>query len=216
MISAQQLLSVLKEKDLLPNELLLGLHKRLAQSAQPVTAAEIAQTLIDEGYLTPALANRLLGVDVWQPSQDEDGLELEQEPEQDIGFAPLKEETEPRPMIGKRRPYTAGDSSKITGSGASPPQFAKPVEPSPPKSFLTDNPPPSRWASSAYDRELDSSKGIVSPRLARLAGTEQIPTTLYVHKRNVWLTLLIRGGIGLGLLVLIYVLISFIISQFPR
>jgi hypothetical protein len=216
MISAQQFLSVLEEKDLVPKELLLGLHKRIAQSSQPVTAAEIAQTLIDEGYLTPALANRLLGVDIWQPSQVEDGLEIAKDSEQDIGFAPLKEETEARPMLGKHRSYKPGDSSKITGSGSLSPKAAQPVEPSPPKSILADQPPASRWASSVYDREIDSSKGIVSPRLVKMAGTEQIPTTLYVRKRNVWLTLLIRGGIGLGLLVLIYVLISFIITQFSR
>jgi hypothetical protein len=210
MMSVEQFLTVLKEKDLVPAELLHSLYN---QPAHHITAAEVAQELIDKGYLTPALANRLMGVDIEQSLHSAGGSEQAAEPEQDIGFAPVKEEIEPRPVIGKHRPYKVGDSGKSSGSAASSPKIPKspePVPPPPPIPSLVDKPPPSRWATSAYDREIDTSKGIVSPRLVKLAGVEQIPTTVFSHKQKRWLTLLIRCGIGLGLAIIVYLLINLI------
>ena len=63
MMSVEQFLAVLKEKDLVPGDLL---HSIYNQAAHHVTAAEVAQVLIDKGYLTPALANRLMGMDIEQ------------------------------------------------------------------------------------------------------------------------------------------------------
>jgi len=209
MMSVEQFLAVLKEKDLVPGDLLHSLYNR---PAHHVTAAEVAQVLIDKGYLTPALANRLMGVDIEQSAHSAGGSEQETGPEQDIGFAPVKEEIEPRPVLGKHKPYKPGDSSKSSGTKPSAPQSPKPPEPPPPlpKPSLLDKPPPSRWATSAYDREIDTSKGIVSPRLVKLAGVEQIPTTVLGIRRKNWLRLLIRGGIILGLAVIFYLLIELI------
>ncbi|MGD0653813.1 MAG: hypothetical protein ABSA16_05675 [Thermoguttaceae bacterium] len=205
MMSVEQFLAVLKEKDLVPGDLLHSLYN---QAAHHVTAAEIAQVLIDKGYLTPALANRLMGVEIEQPTQDAGGYERDPRSEQDIGFAPVKEEKEPRPVIGRHRPYKAGDSAKSSASASSAPKGPKPPEPTPPpKPSLLDKPPPSPWATSVYDREIDTSKGIVSPRLVKLAGIEQIPTTFLKPRRKQWLTMLIRGGIILGLSVIFYLLI---------
>jgi hypothetical protein len=210
MMSVEQFLAVLKEKDLVPGDLLLSLYNR---HTHHVTAADIAQVLIDKGYLTPALANRLMGVDIEQSAHGAAGFEQETGQEQDIGFAPVKEETEPRPVLGKHKAYKPGDSSKISGTKSPAPKSANPPEPPPPppsKPSLLDKPPPSRWATSAYDREIDTSKGIVSPRLVKLAGVEQIPTTLLLPRRKRWLTLLVRGGIILGFAVIIYLLIELI------
>ncbi len=206
MMSVDQFLAVLKEKDLVPGDLLLSLYNR---HTHHVTAADIAQVLIDKGYLTPALANRLMGVDIEQSAHGLVGFQQEGGPEQDIGFAPVKEETEPRPVLGKK-PYRPGDSSKISGTKSPASKNATPSEPPPPKPSLLEKLPPSRWATSAYDQEIDTSKGIVSPRLVKLAGVEQIPTTLLVVRRKRWLTLLIRGGIILGFVVIIYLLIDMI------
>jgi hypothetical protein len=206
MMSVEQFLAVLKEKDLVPGDLLYSIYN---QAAHHVTAAEVAQVLIDKGYLTPALANRLMGVDIEQSAHSAAGYEQEAGQEQDIGFAPVKEETEPRPILGKK-PYRPGDSSKISGTKSSAPKSPQPLGPPPPKPSLLDKPPPSRWATSAYDREIDTSKGIVSPRLVKLAGVEQIPTTVLLPRRRRWMTLLIRGGIILGVAVIIYVLIDYI------
>jgi hypothetical protein len=211
MISVEQFLAILKEKDLVPGDLLHSLYN---QPAHHVTAAEIAQVLIDKGYLTPALANRLMGVDIEQPSQGVEGYEREARPEQDIGFAPMKEENEPRPVLGKHKPYKPGDSTKSSALTSSAPKDPKPPEPPPPpKPSILDKPPASRWATSVYDREIDTSKGIVSPRLVKLAGIEQIPTTVLKTRRKRWLTLLIRGGIILGLAVIFYLLITLLFLQ---
>ena len=210
-MSVEQFLAVLKEKDLVPGDLL---HVLYNQAAHHVTAAEVAQVLIDKGYLTPALANRLMGIEIEQPSQDAGGYEQESRSEQDIGFAPVKEETEPRPVIGRHRSYKAGDSAKSSSSASSAPKGPKPPEPPPPpppKPSLLDKPPPSPWATSAYDREIDTSKGIVSPRLVKLAGIEEIPTTVFKPRRIRWLTMLIRGGIILGLAVIFYLLIMLVL-----
>jgi hypothetical protein len=213
MISVEQFLAVLKEKDLVPGELLHGIYN---QSSHHVTAAEVAQVLIDKGYLTPALANRLMGIDIEQSAHSGSGFQQKSGQEQDIGFAPVKEETEPRPVLGKK-PYRPGDSSKISGTKSSAPKSANPPAPPPPppKPSLLDKSPPSRWATSAFDQEIDTSKGIVSPRLVKLAGVEQIPTTVLMHRRKRWLTLLIRGGIILGFAVIIYLLIRLIFFTYP-
>jgi hypothetical protein len=213
MISVEEFLAVLKEKDLVPDALILKLYN---QAAHHITAAEIAQKLIDEGYLTPVLVNRLMGVEIEQSSRFTSGVEEQKKSEEDIGFAPIKEETEPRPMLGKHRSYKTGDSSKSSASSKSPSIPPKPPEPPPPKSLLVNKPPPSPWATSMYDREIDSSKGIVSPRLVQMAGVEQTPTTLITRKPNRWLKLLIRGGIALGVAILVYELICLIISQFSK
>jgi len=205
MMSVEKFLAILEEKDLVPKELLIGLYN---QPAHHVTAAAIAQHLIDEGYLTPVLANRLMGVELDGSLRGAGGSEAEQ----DIGFAPVKEETEPRPVIGKHR-YKPGDSGKSSGSASSAPKISKPADPSPPKSLLADKPPPSRWASSLYDREVDSSKGIVSPRLVKMAGVEQIPTKMFLPRRTNWLKVLVRGGIILGLAVILYLLIDIFIRH---
>jgi hypothetical protein len=202
MMPVEQFLAVLKEKDLVPGDLLRKIYH---QSAHHVTAAEVAQELIDKGYLTPALANRLMGVEI-----ADSGFEHEAAPDQDIGFAPVKDETEPRPVLGKKS-YRPGDSSKISGKKIPASTQPQPIEPPLPKpSLLVDKPPPSRWSTSAYDREIDTSKGIVSPRLVKLAGVEQIPTTVLASKRKDWFRTLIRGGIIIGLAVIFYILISMI------
>lgn len=206
-MSVEQFLAVLKEKDLVPGDLLHSLYNR---PAHYVTAADVAQVLIDKGYLTPALANRLMGMDIEHSDESTVGFQQEAGQEQDIGFAPVKEEVEPRPVLGKHKAYKPGDSSKISAAKPSAPKSSIPLEPPPPKPSLLDKPPPSRWATSAYDREIDTSKGIVSPRLVKLAGVEQIPTTVLLPRPKRWLTLLIRGGIILGVAVIIYLLIDLI------
>ena len=92
MVSAEQFIELLEEKDLLPSELLQDLRERVAHSMTPVTAALIAKRLVDKGHLSRMLAQRLLdqaeeglppaGRRAAQPATDED----------DLGLAPLEEE----------------------------------------------------------------------------------------------------------------------------
>jgi len=60
MISAEQFLDILEQKDLLPGEFIRILRQRVAESIKPVTAVGVARQLIKMGHLTPALAERLL------------------------------------------------------------------------------------------------------------------------------------------------------------
>jgi hypothetical protein len=217
MISAEQFLAVLEHKDLLPKDLMVNLSSFVSKSQHRISAAEVAQMLIDKGYLTPVLAERLLGSPGSQPVQtpDSSGDLVVVE---DLDFAPIKDEVEPRPVIGKHRPYKPGDSGKNISSSSSslnlpkPPNLpkAKPIEP------LMEKKPPSRWASSVYDREIDTSKGIVSPRLVQLAGVEQIPDALPSRRRYRWMPILLRWGMGLGLAVIIYLIIDLIIRNVSR
>ena len=264
MISAIEFLAVLEAKDLLPQEVLFSLYKQVAQSQGAMTAAELSQKLIDQGYLTPVLANRLMGWNLEQSAAKDtaktgpesgshvnlhgrlgsagssvpsgvhpdsstvprkEKIEVQDKKEErddDIGFAPLQEEREPRPMLGKHRAYKTGDSSKTSGSGASgskvPPSASKEPKPaavpsSPPKSTILDKPPPSRWASSVYDREIDTSKGIVSPNLVKLAGTEKIPDKVFLRKRVRWTAILIRTSLFIGFAVILYIVITMIMNR---
>ena len=56
----ERFLGVLQERDLLPADLLEGLHRQVTQSQKPVPAEAVAKRLIEAGHLTPALAERLL------------------------------------------------------------------------------------------------------------------------------------------------------------
>lgn len=60
-MDAQQFIAVLAEKDLLSASQVEALRKRIAQSGDPISGATVADWLIEEGLLTPALADRLLG-----------------------------------------------------------------------------------------------------------------------------------------------------------
>ena len=60
MISAELFLAILQEKDLLPAEVIERLRKQIGRMKQPPTGANLAQQLIAEGHLTPALAKRLM------------------------------------------------------------------------------------------------------------------------------------------------------------
>lgn len=242
MISAIEYLTVLEEKDLLPQDIIFTLYKQVAHSQNTLTAAELSQMLIDQGYLTPALANRLMGWNLtsFTEKKPESGratsassshinlskpitsggssLPMASRPESstipkkekrgtnddDLTFAPVQDEREPRPVIGKHRPYKTSDSSKTSGSS----DVSKTEQPQMPKGPSTAKPAPSRWATSVYDQEVNSTKGIVSPALAKIAGTEQIPQNFILRRRTSWVKFLIRGGFLLGLLVLAYLLIA--------
>ncbi|NLY03180.1 MAG: PQQ-binding-like beta-propeller repeat protein [Rhodopirellula sp.] len=65
MISAEQFLDLLDEKDLLPPKLLESLRRQLAEAKTPetkarLTAALVAKRLVDSGHLSRRLAQRLL------------------------------------------------------------------------------------------------------------------------------------------------------------
>jgi len=62
MISAKIFLKILAKKDLLPSGAIHKLERQLADSPKKIPAEAVAKRLIKKGYLTPALAKRLLKV----------------------------------------------------------------------------------------------------------------------------------------------------------
>jgi len=59
-LTAEEFLHVLQEKDLVSDNLLATLRKQVADAQTPVSAGKIARLLIDKGFLTPLVAQRLL------------------------------------------------------------------------------------------------------------------------------------------------------------
>jgi outer membrane protein assembly factor BamB/TolA-binding protein/predicted nucleic acid-binding protein len=63
MISADRFLSLLEEKDLIPSAVVAKLRQQVAQAKSTPKASNVAKALIDKGYLTPAIAKRLLATE---------------------------------------------------------------------------------------------------------------------------------------------------------
>ena len=90
MISAEQFLDLLEEKDLLEPELIRDLRRRVAQAETPIKATLIAQRLVDKGHVSKMSAKRLL-----QQTREPEGAEPPPPSEPDgseLGLVPLEEE----------------------------------------------------------------------------------------------------------------------------
>ncbi len=94
MISAEEFIDILEQKDLLDPSLVRDLRRRVEQSMAPVSAALLAKRLVDKGHLSRKLAQRLLD------RAEDEVIEapLEQEPDErkpdvaNLGLAPLEED----------------------------------------------------------------------------------------------------------------------------
>ncbi|MGI6417325.1 MAG: hypothetical protein ACOX1P_16810 [Thermoguttaceae bacterium] len=98
MISAEEFIKILEDKDLLDPSLIAELRRRVEQSMAPVSAALLAKRLVDKGHLSRKLAQRLL--DQPEPAQAPSppasktpAKQPEREKDQlPPGLAPLEEE----------------------------------------------------------------------------------------------------------------------------
>ena len=97
MISAEQFLDLLEEKDLLPAKVLLTLRQQIDQAGKPVAATTVARELIKAGHLTPALAERLL-------TSQQQAKEEEPEPVDELGLAPLEEDEKSKKKSAPKTP----------------------------------------------------------------------------------------------------------------
>jgi outer membrane protein assembly factor BamB/TolA-binding protein len=107
MISAEQFLAALEEKELVPKPLIASLRKQLAQAASPVPATVVAKKLIDKGQLTAAQAKRILESPpptAKAPPADDD-----------YGLAPLDDEPKP---LAPEPPKPLGGMKKEAGPAA--------------------------------------------------------------------------------------------------
>jgi outer membrane protein assembly factor BamB len=105
MISAEEFLAVLEQKDLLPAKMLESLKGQVGRSARPIAADAVAKLLVEKGILTPAMARRLLSTAPKTPGR------VEQRPrpkpaagpkkaaqDEDFGLAPLEDPTRLAPV----------------------------------------------------------------------------------------------------------------------
>jgi outer membrane protein assembly factor BamB len=125
MISTERFLAILEERDLLPAGALAALWKQVAQSKKPIPAATVAKKLIDDGFLTPALAKRLLS------AGEEEGpkptaAQPQSADEDELGLAPLDDE--PAHPRAKVKPKPQEDlAATPRGARKEPPQTEKPA-----------------------------------------------------------------------------------------
>ncbi len=204
MISAVEFLAELEKKEFLPEELLAGIRHLVLHGQQQMTGAEIAKLLIDEGYLTTALADHLLKELEKHSIAGMPESIKEKAEEEEIGLAQMKEEPQARVIRGSLRTHKLDEDKKEQGPKAPPQEGSKSQQPSKPaisKKTLLDNPSSSPWAASVYERETDSYKGLVSYRLARLSESdEKNPPPPLPESSNRMPTILIIVFAGLALL----------------
>ena len=99
MTPAEPFIGILEEKRLVPDAVIAGLRKQVAESIVPVSAGALAKRLVDRGLLTPFQAQQVL---------DQAAGRHRQSAQEEIGLA-----EEPRPAGADR----AGRGSR--GAGAS-------------------------------------------------------------------------------------------------
>ena len=114
MISAENFLKLLEEKDLLPSEMIEKLCKQVANSPKPIPATAIAKRLIEKGYLTRPLAKRLLATQMDRP--DEAKQKAVQKP---AAVAPSKPQPKPTPIPEPEEELSlmSSEKDKVAGDG---------------------------------------------------------------------------------------------------
>ncbi|MHB1037177.1 MAG: outer membrane protein assembly factor BamB family protein [Pirellulales bacterium] len=92
MLSPEEFLALLEQRDLLPAERVAELRRQIAKSPKPVSAASLASLLVTQGYLTKMQADRFLA---WVNQPPEPFLTLPDDVEEELGLAPLENEEPP-------------------------------------------------------------------------------------------------------------------------
>ena len=121
MISAEQFLAILQEKDLLPPDLIERVRRQLQQAEKPPTLEVLAEQLIQEGLLTPALARWLIEHASAIPASP--AKQVQPEPDE-LGLAPLDDELRTKwksPSPPAAKPTGPEDSASSSPPGTSQP-----------------------------------------------------------------------------------------------
>jgi len=147
MISAEEFVALLEQKDLLSPELVTHLRRQIARPGSPISAALLAKWLVDRGHLSRLLAQRLLtraeesAEAVTPPGGMQFDWEKTGEAEEDeLGLAPLDDEIPGVSTPRKRKPQPAREPPKPRQPTEPRPPAAKPRRPaaSPPGGSLLD------------------------------------------------------------------------------
>jgi outer membrane protein assembly factor BamB len=119
MISAERFLTILHEKDLVPAELIERLRRQLAQAEKAPGVEAVANELIKQGYLTPALAKRLLAAA--DTAEEPAAKEPISPAEDELTLAPLEDEPTIKPGATGSAGAGATGPARVSSTGAKPP-----------------------------------------------------------------------------------------------
>ena len=201
MISAENFLKLLEEKDLLPSEMVEKLRRQVAKSPKPVPATAIAKRLIEKGYLTRPLAKRLLAMPAQSERAEQKAADREKTDE--------REDTRLEVIDAADEVVDTPDevAPLPTAPVAAAPLAAMPVEGEVVMGEVLDDSgtPPGVLDDAALDVSAVEDAGTRSParRKKGLMG-KIMPTRDRRRKANVWdSSLLLLGGGGLAILVIL-------------
>ena len=112
MVSAEQFVAVLEQKDLLPNKIIAGLRKEVEDSQGRLDAGTIAERLVRQNLLTRAIVERILASAAEGVTTPERRPNPPESREEELGFAPLDDAPDPRrPTKAPRPPETKAKSA---------------------------------------------------------------------------------------------------------
>lgn len=124
MISAEEFLVILEDKDILPADAVRKLRLQLVQAKQPIPATAIAKRLIEKGYLTRPLAKRLLAKSPAvkpRAAEEDDDLQLAPDDNEKLGAVSGGEEEDYKLEVVEDIPLMP------TATAGAVPQEVKPV-----------------------------------------------------------------------------------------
>ena len=190
MISAENFLKLLEEKDLLPSEMVEKLRRQVAKSPKPVPATAIAKRLIEKGYLTRPLAKRLLATPAQAERAEQKAADRKKTDDSNGTVLDIVDEIESKPVAA--------------------PVAEEPVEGEVVMGEVLDDSgtPLGVLADAALDVSAVEDAGTRSPAKRRKGLMGKImPTRDRRRKANVWdSSLLLLGGGGLVILVILAVI----------
>lgn len=241
MVSAEQFLGILAEKDLLPSDVLESLRKLVVQSDSSLSAGWVAKRLIDMGILSRAVAQRLLdkaetetgGGGVEEPDRGRSAARAQADPDV-LELVPLEdlEPASPKPSHSPKPAAMPIKSPPKPAAKPAPPQGAWPAAPSPApprpaaqsiptatRSLLEDelSPPPATEprAMGPLDRLMGGGVMGTAAGQRTVPGPLEAPSAARRRRRkNIWDSpLLLIGGGALLLLVIIGLALFFSVSR---
>lgn len=239
MIPAEELLKLLQERDLVPPEVIQQLRRQAAEtsrSPKPLSAAMAAKILVDQGYLSRLLAQRLMAAaekeyeektqrhrpepvvlkKVEPPQKKPDDDRAESGEDEDLELAPLED---PDDLFGPPSRKKTGRQAKSRESAAGEKPAAAAAKP--PSSAPEGTSAAAGGVSPGLDAALPAGpenlfEELAFPGGATPTGTAPLaaPFASVPRRRNVWDSpLLLLGGGALLLLVFVGVIVLFSLNR---
>jgi outer membrane protein assembly factor BamB len=121
-LTADEFLHVLQEKDLVSDKLLATLRKQIADAKTPISANKIAKLLIDKGFLTPLVAQRLLAAGQHSHAESQGAKSPAPESPESIAPQPAEPADAAAPggvasLLDEELPPLPNEAGALAGSG---------------------------------------------------------------------------------------------------